>query len=301
MLLLFGFTLSSYSCEVPLTRSKDNSILAETKRQLRAKGNVYDPEPSDVNAPLEEEHVMNTYWRRIKESKDPKVKNDAFAQILNLHFTDDGYALERYHKAAAVLAGADPHVPLLLGTPLDDAAMRQDESLCRIFLQKGARPNEGYDWRQPPLFSCKSLHLAQLFLSYGADITVKDGIGDTYLHRIMGHHEYDVALIKYVRERGLSPFDVDSLNGTPLHSLAFSIEHHTQEKIQEKVDALFAGLSLSETQRLVLICQNYQGIVFDILDRIGSHYKNTWPELSARSKFLKDKLRALTINYLEQL
>lgn len=291
ILLLSAMSSFAYGCQKE--RSSFLPNLEEVREILRADSNVYDSEPTVSTASLDEKHVMNAYWCRIKETRDPKIINEAFKKILSLSFTDEGYPLQRYHIAAAVLAGANPHVRDFLGFPLEGAAMRQDEDLCKVLLKHGAKPNE---WKEslPPFFRCRSEKMVRLFLAHGADLKAKGQFGNTYLHHLMWNHHHEISLIPLALAAGLSPFDLGLLNGTPLHCLAFAATDHTKEDLEKKLAALLKGLNTAEIKRLVYMRQSNQGTVLQILNASSKHYQYTMKHLSERCDFLKDKLQSMT-------
>jgi hypothetical protein len=233
--------------------ANNRDFLGETKKILAEMGNVYDHEPQDRSAPLEQEHVMNQFWRDVA-TKNQVIKDHSLRTILHLNFTDAGRYLKRYHIAAAAVAHANLEYTTRGGaSALSEAALKNDYALCKLLLESGANPNSGTGNR-PVLFSVRSHLLAQLFLFHGADVRQRSWNGENLLHQVITTRNYDIELISLYRSSGLSPFPParNCRKSTPLHSLALFANDFPLAITQKKVDALFENLTKQDITVLIL-------------------------------------------------
>ena len=255
--------------------TNSNSYLFETKEILAKMGNCYNPEPIDCNASLDESHVLNDFWKKLRtQSKEEK---DAMLQkIAALNFTDKGYPLARYHFAAGVLIGANPNVnDYCRDTLIYKCALHKDFALCKMLLEKGACPNNkgamGY-----PIFNATTVPFAQLLLEHGASVNVLTSAGYNLIANAMVF-DCEPELITLYKSKGLSSLYTSSyFNGTALHALALRGNEYQKDipKLYSKVNALFQGLNQAEIIQLIQTNQKFNGTVFDILkdqNRAGSN------------------------------
>lgn len=246
-------------------RTMDNSFFQNTKEKLQAIGNIYNPEPTSKDTPLNEEHVLNDYWKKIKQ-QDQTTKDAALQNILENFDSDPCYPWARCNIAAATYAGASPSVKKSQGLCM--AALKQDYQLCKLLLEKGANPNAYLPAIGPALFVVKKCNLAELFLHHGAHIYFKDS--GTQFNLLMNAMEanYEPQLISLYKSKGLSPLDTNCQNNTTsLHMLAFRVTdyNHQLPDLEAKLSALFENLSQEESTELINSKQTYRGTVFDIL------------------------------------
>lgn len=100
-------------------------------------------------------------------------------------------------------AGADPNLPSNNPSKvnaLHAAVAKNNEELCRLFLEKGADPNRVQTQQVTPLHSAAhqgNLSIVKLLLEYGADISLKmDNGDDAYSIAVRDGHEEVAALLK---------------------------------------------------------------------------------------------------------
>jgi|GEM_PF-3134288 len=242
----------------------------EIKQALEKEGNIYTSETTSIDTPLNENYVLNDYWKKIKLSNQ-ETKDAAFAKLLNLDFPDRMYPLLRRHIGAALRAGANPHSADIADSPLHNAAEFQDYALCELLFERKVSPNmKCLD--TPVIFSVKTANLANLFLKYGADITIADEDGNNLLHEA-ADVEFEPKLISLYKDKGLSPLTVDHFpsNTTCLHMLALNAEDYVKKnkltQLKDKISHIFAGLKPDDIIQLLNIRQNEHGTIFDILQK----------------------------------
>lgn len=274
LLLAFAFPL----CLQAMNSEDRYDYLKDTKAVLRKMDNVFDPEPTDENAPLNEERLMNNFYRELK-GKSPEEHQKTAKEILSLKFTDNGYALYRYHVAALVMAGIDSDTisdKNFNQTLLHNAALEDDYGLCLFLLQRKADPNKDSDCG-PVLFNCKTVKIAQLMLDHGADPKVNRCHGETLLHQVAGRSmSYETELISLYRSRGVSVFSVDSHNGTAVYALASIVSDDFGVKagdIKKRLDVLLQGLNPKEKRALLAVSQEHGGTVFQLLETQSQYDK----------------------------
>lgn len=258
--------------EKPLFMQKD--LLEETKGKLSRMGNIFDPEPTDPNAPLDEKQLMTDFYVKLK-NKSPQEIQEVANKIVSLKFTDNGRALYRHHAAALVMAGADPNTvidTLSQETLLQEAAFHCDYALCELLLKRKANPNQE-SRRGTALFLCRTAKVAQLLLDHEADPKTVNGsfFNETLLHHAARCSDLvcEVELIPLYRSCGVSVFTCDGHNGTPIHALASSVSSVVgveKDDIKRRLDALLQGLTLSQKKALLATASNTRGIVFDLLE-----------------------------------
>ena len=224
--------------------------VARAKALLAAKGNVYEVEPKDALAPLDEHLVMNDYWKSVAATTDKKIKNEALEELLAITFGDHGYYLWRYHFAAALYAGADSKI--VTGDSFVSAVLKRDYALCQLLLQKGCDPN--VRWLDKPiLFYVRTVQLAQLFLRHGASIKEAGPIESLFFQTTQ--HDYEPGLIQLYKQAGLSVKESYNYEGLLLYFALLSVDHYGSDErlqmLEEKVHALFEGLPLEVIQRMV--------------------------------------------------
>lgn len=279
--------------------------LKDTKKKLCQMGNIFDPEPTDENAPLEVERLKTDFYEKLKGKSSAEIQKTA-EEILSLNFNGkgNGRALYRYHVAAAVLAGAHPDIVrnkrVSHITLLQDAAMKDDYALCHFLLQRKADPNKDGDFG-PVLFLCRTVKLAQLMLDHGADPRLVNK-QETLLHRVARSSSifpYETELIPLYRSHGISVFSVDDHNGTPIYTLAASATRMEKDDIKKKLDVLMQGLSPSEKKALLAISQKNWGTVFQLLEaqsqydkKIGGNDSDWVKENEQKSNYLKTLLQS---------
>jgi hypothetical protein len=260
----------------------------ETKQALQELGSIYDTPPPEINSPLEEEHVINDFWKKVK-NQPQTARNSAYKKILSLKFSRDSYPEQRRQYAAAMFADADPNIPHNEEYALIHAARMQDYPLCKLLLERGANPDVEYN-ETPALFFVKKRSLAELFLHHNARFTLLD-IGGTLLMQSM-EHCYEPELVKLYRKKGVLPLHTDYLNGTALHRLAYKAPDYA-EKIPDlyvKAMALFDGLNYQETLHLINIKQYNGGTALDIVNKHDS------PAAQALSIYLQSHLKSQTLD-----
>lgn len=228
-------------------------LVAKARDALMQVGNIYEHEPTSVDAPLTPELVLNNYWRSLA-NKSQEEKDDALKKVLDINFSYRGYFLERYHYAAAAFIKANLNMAgaNCCSGPLYRAALIQDEALCALLLQKGADPNWKKNERDDaPLFNVKKESIVQLFLAVGAQVSLH-GYYDkqTLLHQAMANG-YEAVLVKLYIQKGINPLITSGLNITPLHSLAYSACDSSEDLLKEKECYLFEPLDSWESKELI--------------------------------------------------
>lgn len=263
----------------PSSEESYDDWLAYAKAQLKKMGDVYDPEPADVHAPLDEKLVVNDFYRALM-NKSPEEKKKIFTTIFKLNFGEKGHYVRRYHIAGAVAVGADPDTIPDEGIPitlLQEAAIYNDDGLCQFLLDHRADPNKNGRFG-PALFLCNTVKLARLLLDKGADPKVCNQVfyNQTVLHQAARCQNYEPGLIGLYKSAGVSVFSEDSSGGTLLHSLAFGVEKHTETDIKNKLDALFNGLSTCQKLSLSVMNHKNWGTASQIIDAQSQQDKKTF-------------------------
>lgn len=211
--------------------------LGQAKEQLAARGNVYEVEPHDALASLDEKYVMNDYWKAIAASPNQDVKDTALGELLSINFSNAGYYLKRYHIAAAVYAGANPKATV--HNPLLDAVLHNDYALCQLLLDRGCSQNDKF-YEDPVLFHVKTVELARLFLHYNACVHAR-GYLRSLLSRSLGV-SYEGGLIRLYKRAGLVVQTSDNYKSLLVDLALFSIDGYSSsydlQLLEEKIHAL---------------------------------------------------------------
>lgn len=261
-------------------------------KKLDDMGNIYNPEPTSIAAPLDEEHVLNTYWKNIGQ-QNQKSKDDALKNILEIDFTNSSYHLRRYHLAAATYAGAN--LSIQENEALCIAARNQDYELCKLLFEKGlvnpnitpSLPNE------IPLFNVKKYELAKLFLQHGANIQIRSTV-DYNLLMYATASDYEPRLVSLYRSKGLSPLYTNLYNETALYSLAQTCFTHKIPDLKDKLFALFENLSPEESAKLI----NIKSTTRTVFDQLSGIHTNE--AMDYMRNFLLSKLNECKSNIAEK-
>lgn len=290
--IFFAIALISLALAAAQTRKFGMSFLAQMAQQ----GSIYDPAPTSREAPLTADHVLNAYWRDVKDGTQEK-KAAALRNMEEVSYCIAAYEFKidpvvRYHIAAAILAGTEfPRTPNGTRT-LKIAVFNSDMALAEILLQHGAYPNDGnlqrFGYRNgdttPPLFLAKTVEVAQLLVRHGASTDITDEGCATYTSLL--HHaskQRSIALMEFYRNQKVNPLLRDARGNTCLHTWIAEVENTDDEEVLQGVDTLIAGLSPRETARLFFISNREGKTVTDMMHEADADTENDYlpygPEL----------------------
>ncbi|XP_063698052.1 serine/threonine-protein phosphatase 6 regulatory ankyrin repeat subunit B-like [Culicoides brevitarsis] len=140
-------------------------------------------------------------------------------------------------------------------TPLDIAINKENTSLVRLLLKKGANPNvKDLDGGTPVhLAASEGKHeILELLLRHGGDMTLKDNQGWTPLQYAV--HNCHIRSVQLLVHRGADIHVRDINGGTLLHLASDCVptnERHTVEDQQEMLEYLIiAGLDINSKNEL---------------------------------------------------
>ena len=176
-------------------------ILNESKQKLREMGDYYDFEPSE-NGPLDEETVMNPFWKQVKSLPTNKEKidflNAASKKVGAEYLFDYPWALMRMRYAAFTCADISDEFSM---SPVFEANRKNDIELIKFLAthMKFHKPNEQYI-----VFSvvCTTIEKALIFSN--AEIIIPQWI----LHSVMSA-SHEPALVDFYRNKGACPLMTD--------------------------------------------------------------------------------------------
>ncbi|MCL5875557.1 MAG: hypothetical protein M1114_03730 [Candidatus Dependentiae bacterium] len=247
-------------------------------QKLKKVGAWYEPEPA-LDAPLDEGSVTaSVFWRSIKEGMTKNVslseqdENEIGKVCGSSSNNDNTYHVQRFNLAAALYLGINPKCTWMQKT-LCDLALRDDCPLVALMLEKGCDPNIRNLFGESVIFRAKTVAMAELLRSHGANLNVIKSDGGTLLHNIFTHSK-TYALIPYYIKYGVNPLQQDRYGQTALEE---GITYHrppngTQQNIIDRVAGfLEAGVSEDDILAVGQAHQAYQPFVTQALEL---YYKN---------------------------
>jgi len=135
-------------------------------------------------------------------------------------------------------AGADPSACVKRGvTPMYTAAYRGNLEGCRLLLEAGAHP-DGKPSSKAPLHAAamqSQVEVAELLLEHGAKLAIKSSSKNTALHEAA--HRGDVAINRFLLERGLDPDQRNKKGQTPRELIADNFWREHRDSLKELYDA----------------------------------------------------------------
>lgn len=220
---------------------------------MAREGSVYDPEPTDTNAPLTEKTVLNPYWRAVKEGsqekkeaalalieqscspfidrdKPPYSAHRKIAKSGDSHWYfqtyELGQTLAHYHIAAAILAGTRlPKTQLgsdLLGASVDRGYGHAAE-LARLLLRHGTNPNglcfidTPHEKPLTPLMCAHKVDMARLLVEHGASTAISQHQPSLLNIAASKAGRDGLELMSFYLARGASPLEQDHVGDNCLH------------------------------------------------------------------------------------
>lgn len=239
----------------------------QLKSILRPIGAWYDPIPGK-NAPLDENKVMNTFWRNMQE-KSQEEKDEAFKKHVFRHeYNDYTYSVWRYQVAAGVYAGANPNLlPEHEYPTLSKAVLHDDYALAQLLLEHNADPNIQNYYEDHPLFNAKNVAMARLLVARGASVQTRQSHVCRWnvLHNVM-IYSYDPGLITYYLSVGVhhtfgstSLDELSTYEGASGHSFEKYAQAFLASGIKaEEIGGAFEKIRLKNGVRKDILEKNYQ-------------------------------------------
>lgn len=226
----------------------NRDYLSEARETLARMGNIYEPEPVSKNAPLSPELVLNNYWRSVQGNLQEE-KDAALKTILDINFSSEGYHLERYHYAAAVLIGANFNTVFSKQKEfvLLKSTVYQDNALCQLLFTRGADPNAVSEVHGRLFYLATKVSLAQLFFDVGAQIDSQDCTGLEHSF----YCGYEPLLVRWYIEKGVNPLVRTKMGTSPFKNLITFADYHSLEELKEKVDYFFEKLSFEDSKNCI--------------------------------------------------
>ncbi|MCL5875556.1 MAG: hypothetical protein M1114_03725 [Candidatus Dependentiae bacterium] len=246
-------------------------------KKLKKVGAWYDPEPA-LRAPLDEAVVTQTvFWKKIKKNIQ---KNEAFSEqdkkkiekiCENINNNDGTRHVQRFNLAAALYLGIDSKYTWMQEA-LCGFVLCGDYPLVALMLEKGCDPNTIDFFGDRVIFNARTVAMAELLRSHGANLNVTTFDLNTLLHDIFTKFK-TYELIPYYIKYGVDPMQQNNSGETALEQ---GITYHMCEEaplnIINRVAAfLEAGVSEDDILAVGQVHQEYQPFVTQALEL---YYKN---------------------------
>lgn len=232
-----------------------------------------DPEPVR-RVSLDEAVVTQTaFWKKIRKNiqKNGSLREKDIKKIEQKCTLANKIRKQRLNIAAALYIGIDTKrewVKKLLA----DFVLYDDCSLVALMLEKGCDPNVVVD-EEAVIFNAKTVEMAELLRSHGANLNVTMSDGDTVLHNIFTQDK-KAQLIPYYIGHGVNPLQQNNSGETALEQ---GITYHTNERkawqniMHRVVGFMEAGVAENPILAIARRNRRYRPLV---IEAVELYYKN---------------------------
>ncbi len=206
------------------------------------------------DSPLDQPSVVNTYWKS-KQDAVQYEKDHAMGKMLLALSGYHQYNLLRRNIAAAIYIGANlkSHREDL---PLGKAVSANDTQFLTLLIKNGIPLHHKF------IEDATTVPMAEFLLNNGLKINWENYFGQNLLFQSM-FENHAPALIKFYKEKGLSPFHFDSHDDSPLHMIG--IWCVLDKNSIKKTDLLLENLTNKEIISLITHANKKNETIFDYL------------------------------------
>lgn len=181
----------------------------------------------EFDEPITDELLLqlNPEWIALKKSLTREQKSKILAEAA--FYIPGDPSIKRCLMALSICIGADPDSSKYgnSNSALWHSSFRQDYQFAKYILAKGANPNlKNTSLNCTSLAHVKNVALAELFISYGAQLSEESALKDC------ANEDYPAELLQFYLDKGIKIKTTMGISWTHLHDIASGPDDENQVK-----------------------------------------------------------------------